>query len=148
MQTMDSITGRDGYIIAQALWQAIRYQDQLKKEKSPNYEWSNQQDMKAMVDFMHRFNAELKSKGQWVAGEGLVSPDQARIVKAGEDGRPVVTDGPFAETKEFIAGFWIVEVKDADEAYELAAKVSVCPGPGGQPLHMPLELRQVGQAPA
>jgi hypothetical protein len=109
--------------------------------------WSKQ-DIKAMVDFMHQFNAELKSRGQLVAAEGMVSPDQARIVRAGDDGRPVVTDGPFAESKEFIAGFWIVEVKDADEAYALAAKVSLCPGPGGKPLHMPLEVREVGQAPA
>jgi hypothetical protein len=109
--------------------------------------WSKQ-DIKAMVDFMNQFNAELKSKGQWVSGEGLVSPDQARIVRAGDDGRPVVTDGPFAESKEFIAGYWIVEVKNADEAYALAAKVSLCPGPGGKPLHMPLEVRQVGEAPA
>lgn len=109
--------------------------------------WSKQ-DIKTMVDFMHQFNAGLKARGQWVIGEGLVSPDQARLVRAGDDGRPVVTDGPFAESKEFIAGFWIVEVKDADEAFELAAMVSLCPGPGGKPLHMPLEVRQVGQAPA
>jgi hypothetical protein len=109
--------------------------------------WS-QQDIKTMVDFMHQFNADLKSKGQWVVAEGLVSPDQARLVRAADDGRPVVTDGPFAESKEFIAGFWIVEVKDADEAYALAAQVSMCPGPGGKALHMPLEVRAVGQAPA
>ena len=109
--------------------------------------WSKQ-DIKAMVDFMHRVNTDLKSKGQWVTGEGLVSPDQARLVRAGDDGRPVVTDGPFAESKEFIAGFWIVEVKNADDAYALAAKISLCPGPGGKPLHMPLEVRAVGQAPA
>ncbi len=105
------------------------------------------QDIKAMVDFMNRFNAELKKNGQWVTGEGLVAPELARIVKADEQGRPVVTDGPFAESKEFIAGFWIVNVKDENEAYALAAKVSTCPGPGGKPLNMPLEVRAVGEAP-
>ena len=105
-------------------------------------------DIKAMTDFMHAFNADLKKNGQLVVAEGLVAPDQARIVRADDGGRPVVTDGPFAESKEFIAGFWIVEVKNADEAYKLAAKVSTCPGPGGKPLNMPLELREVGQAPA
>ena len=104
-------------------------------------------DIKAMVDFMNRFNAELKKNGQWVFGEGLVAPEFARLVKADDHGRPVVTDGPFAESKEFIAGFWIVNVKDADEAYRLAAKVSTCPGPGGKPLNMPLEVRAVGEAP-
>ena len=105
------------------------------------------QDIKAMVDFMHTFNAELRKNGHWVAGEGLVAPEFARIVKADEQGRPVVTDGPFAESKEFIAGFWIVEVKDEAEAFRLAAKVSTCPGPGGKPLNMPLEVRAVGSAP-
>ena len=108
--------------------------------------WSPK-DIKAMVDFMSSFNAELKKKGQWVSGEGLVSPDQTRIVRADDGGRPVVTDGPFAESKEFIAGYWIIEVKDANEAYAVAARVSMCPGPGGQPLHMPLEVRAVGEAP-
>ncbi len=105
-------------------------------------------DVKAMVGFMHQVNADLKAKGQWVTGEGLVGPDQTRIVRADDGGRPSVTDGPFAESKEFIAGFWIVEVKSADEAYAIAAKISTCPGPGGKPLNMPIEVREVGQAPA
>ena len=108
--------------------------------------WAKQ-DIKTMVDFMHAFNARLKSRGQWVIGEGLVAPEHARLVRADDGGRPVVTDGPFAESKEFIAGFWIVDVNHADEAYELAAEVSACPGPGGKPLNMPIEVRQVGEAP-
>lgn len=104
-------------------------------------------DIKAMVDFMHRFNDQLRSNGQWVSGEGLVSPEFARIVRADDAGRPVVTDGPFAESKEFIAGFWIVDVKDEQEVFKLAAEVSTCPGPGGKPLNMPIEVRAVGQAP-
>jgi hypothetical protein len=105
------------------------------------------EDIKAMIEFMDRFNAELVKNGQWVFAEGLVAPEFTRIVKADDHGRPVVTDGPFAESKEFIAGFWIIKVKDADEAYALAAKVSTCPGPGGKPLNMPIELRAVGDAP-
>ena len=108
--------------------------------------WSPQ-DVKAMVDFMHRFNADLQKNGHWVSAEGLVAPEFARIVKADDQGRPVVTDGPFAESKEFIAGFWIVDVKDEAEAFKLAAKVSTCPGPGGKPLNMPIEVRSVGSAP-
>lgn len=105
-------------------------------------------DIKAMVAFMHEFNARLKSRGHLVMAEGLVAPQEARLVHADDNGRPVVTDGPFAESKEFIAGFWIVEVKDAEEAYRLAAEVSTCPGPGGKPLNMPIEVRAVGSAPA
>jgi hypothetical protein len=100
-----------------------------------------------MVGFMDDLNRDLKSRGQFIAAEGLVSPDQARLVKANDDGSPSVTDGPFAESKEFIAGFWIVDAKDADEAYKFAARVSACPGPGGKPLNMPVEVRAVGEAP-
>ena len=107
-----------------------------------------QEDVKRMVGFMDEINADLKAKKQLVVAEGLVSPEEARLVKANDDGSPSVTDGPFAESKEFIAGFWIIDVKDADEAYRFAARVSLCPGPGGNPLHMPLEVRQVGSAPA
>ena len=110
-------------------------------------DWS-QEDVKRMVGFMDKINADLKAAGQLVTAEGLVGPDQARLVTANADGSPSVTDGPFAESKEFIAGFWIIETKDADEAYRIAAKISLCPGPGGKPLHMPLEVREVGQAPA
>ena len=108
--------------------------------------WSPE-DVKRMVGFMDQVNADLKAAGQLAVAEGLVSPEEARLVKANDDGSPSVTDGPFAESKEFIAGFWIIKVKDADEAYRIAAKISLCPGPGGKPLHMPIEVRAVGQAP-
>jgi len=127
----------------------MKFMVQMNVKKGP-YQmqgWS-QEDVKRMVGFMNKTNAELKAAGQWVVGEGLVSPEEARLVTANQDGGPSVTDGPFAESKEFIAGFWIIEVKDADEAYRIAARISLCPGPGGKPLHMPLEVRQVGQAPA
>lgn len=104
-------------------------------------------DIKQMVGFMHQFNAGLKAKGQLVLAEGLVSPEEARLVKAGSDGSPIVTDGPFAESKEFIAGFWIIEAKDAAEAYRIAAQISMCPGPGGKPLHMAIEVRAAGGPP-
>ena len=108
--------------------------------------WS-QDDVKRMVSFMHQFNKELKDAGKLVLAEGLEPPTEARLVKAGDGGAPVVTDGPFAESKEFIAGFWIVNAADADEAYRIAAKASACPGPGGKPLNMPIEVRAVGAPP-
>lgn len=109
-------------------------------------QWSTE-DVKRMIGFMHQFNKDLKAKGQFVAAEGLVSPDQVRIVKANDDGSPSVTDGPFAESKEFIAGFWMIEVPNADEAYRIAARASAQPGPGGRPLNIPIEVRQVGAPP-
>ena len=127
----------------------MKFMLQMNVKKGPyQMEGWAPDDVKRMVGFMDKTNAELKAAGQWVTGEGLVSPEEARLVKANEDGTPSVTDGPFAESKEFIAGFWIVEVKDAGEAYRIAARISLCPGPGGKPLHMPLEVRAVGQAPA
>ena len=80
-------------------------------------------------------------------GAGLGGPQQARIVRAGEGGAPVVTEGPFAETKEFLAGFWIVDCDTPERAYEIAAQASAAPGPGGAPLNMPIEVRPVMGAP-
>lgn len=107
--------------------------------------WSPE-DFKAHIAFMHRFNKELTDAGEWVAAEGLAPPDAARLVRAGKDGAPA-TDGPFAESKEFLVGFWIVDVDSADRARALAAKASTAPGPGGVPLNMPIELRQVMSGP-
>lgn len=77
-----------------------------------------------------------------VGAEGLTWPDQAKLVRAGKDGVPV-TDGVFAESKEFLAGFWIVEVASPERAYEVAARASAAPGAGGAPLNMPIEVREV-----
>ena len=108
----------------------MKFMVQMNVKRGPyQMEGWSQEDVKRMVGFMDALNSDLKKTGQWVSAEGLVSPDQARIVTAKEDGSPSVTDGPFAETKEFIAGYWIIEAKDADEAYRFAARVSACPGP-------------------
>jgi hypothetical protein len=105
------------------------------------------EDLKAHIGFMHRLNQELTEAGEFVDGEGLAPPGQAKIVRAGKQGVPAVTDGPFAEAKEFLAGFWIVEVDRPERAYEIAAKASAAPGPGGKPLIIPIEVRQVMSAP-
>jgi hypothetical protein len=109
-------------------------------------EWAPQ-DLKAHIDFMLRLNQDLTREGELVAGEGLAPPGQARVVRAGKDGAPAVTDGPFPEAKEFLAGFWIVEVDRTERAYEIAATISAAPGPGGRPLVIPVEVRQVASAP-
>ena len=104
-------------------------------------------ELKAHIEFMHQVNRELVEKGEMVSGQGLTPPGQARLVRAGKDGAPVVTDGPFPEAKEYLAGFWIVDVERAERAYEIAAKISTAPGPGGKPLIIPIEVRQVMSAP-
>jgi hypothetical protein len=105
------------------------------------------EDLKAHIAFMRDFNSELTKTGELVGGEGLASPGEAKIVRAGNNGVPAVTDGPFAEAKEFLAGYWIVEVDRPERAYELAAKASAAPGKGGAPLNMPIEVRQVMSGP-
>ena len=108
-------------------------------------DWSPE-DFKAHIAFMHRFNKELTGAGEFVDAQGLATPAQARLVRAGKDGKPV-TDGPFAETKEFLAGYWIVEVDSPQRAWDLAARASAAPGPGGKPLNMPIEVREVMSGP-
>ena len=105
------------------------------------------EDWRAHMDYWGRINRGLKEAGEWVEVQALTPPGQARIVRAGPDGAPAVTDGPFAEAKEFLAGFWIVDVESAERAYAIAADASAVPGPGGAPLNMPIEVRQVMSAP-
>jgi hypothetical protein len=107
--------------------------------------WTKE-DIQAHMAFMGTFAKKLQDSGEWVDGQGLAGPDQAVIVRAGKDGRPV-TDGVFPESKEFLAGFWIVEAPSAARAYEIAAEASAAPGPGGKPLNMPIEVREVQSGP-
>lgn len=105
------------------------------------------EDLKAHINFMKRFAEELKNAGELVAAEGLASPGQACVVRAGKAGAPEVTDGPFAESKEFLAGYWIVDVESPEQAYAIAARASAAPGPRGIPLNLPIEVREVMSAP-
>ncbi len=109
-------------------------------------DWSPD-DFKAHIAFMHRLNQELTQAGELVGAEGLAPPDQARIVRGGKNGAPAVTDGPFPEAKEFLAGYWIVEVDRPERAYAIAAQASSAPGPGGKPLIIPIEVREVMSVP-
>lgn len=104
------------------------------------------QDLQANFAFMRAFNKELKDSGVLVATEGLAFPDQAKMVHAGSDGAPI-TDGVFPESKEFLAGFWIVDVESPEEAYKIAARASAAPAPAGTPGTMPIEVRQVMSGP-
>src|SRR5215831_13429350 len=79
-----------------------------------------QEDLMAHIKFMQDFNKYLVGTGEWVQGEGLSGPDQAKRIRAGMDGEPI-THGVFPESKEFLAGFWIVDVESPERAYEVAA---------------------------
>lgn len=103
--------------------------------------WSKQ-DLQASIAFMRAFSKELKDAGMFVATEGLAFPDQAKLVRAGKNGEPI-TDGVFPESKEFLAGYWIVDVESPEQAYKIAARASAGPGLGGVQGSMPIEVRQV-----
>ena len=105
-------------------------------------------DLNAHMGFMHALNKELTASGELVGAEGLAPPGQAKRVRAGKNGGPPITDGVFPESKEFLAGSWIIDVDRPERAYEIAAKASAAPGPGGAPLNMPIEVREVMRAPA
>jgi len=104
------------------------------------------EDIQAHIKFMIDFDKVLKQSGELVSAEGLASPMEAKMVRAGKDGAPV-TDGVFPESKEFLAGYWIVDVENAERAYAIAAAASAAPGPGGAPTNMPIEVRQVMSGP-
>jgi hypothetical protein len=105
------------------------------------------EDIKAHMDFMHRFNRELTEAGELVSAQGLALPEEARVVRARKGGGADVTDGPFPEAKEFLAGFWIVDCENKEQAYAIAARASAAPGKGGDPLNIPIEVREVMVAP-
>ncbi len=107
--------------------------------------WASK-DLQAHIAFMMSLNKDLRDAGELVSAEGLSFPDQAKLVRAGKDGVPI-TDGIFPESKEFLAGFWIIDVDTPERAYAIAARASAAPGPGGAPLNMPIEVRPVMSAP-
>ncbi len=105
-----------------------------------------QEDIQAHIQFMMNLNKQLKAAGELVSAEGLAWPDQATRVRAGKDGHPI-TDGVFPESKEFLIGYWIIDVESPERAYQVAAQASAAPGKGGVPLNMPIEVRQVMAGP-
>jgi hypothetical protein len=103
--------------------------------------WSKS-DIQSHFEFLKRLNKDLNESGEFVANEPLAAPDHAKVVRAGKDGVPI-TDGVFPEAKEFLLGYWIVDVESPERAYEIAARLSAGPGPGGTPTNMPIEVRQI-----
>lgn len=106
-----------------------------------------QKDIQVHTEYLKNLTKRLKESGELVVTEGLSLPEEAKIVRADKDGAPV-TDGVFPETKEFLAGYWIVEVANPERAYQIAAQASAAPGPGGMVLNMPIEVRRVMPRPA
>jgi hypothetical protein len=104
-------------------------------------EWKPE-EIQAHLDYYGALHDELVANGELVDTTILTGPDLAKIVTS--DGTaPMVTDGPFQEFKEWLAGYQIVEVDSEERALEIAAKVSAVPGPGGVAMQQPIQVRQV-----
>ena len=111
----------------------------------PMDQWTPQ-EVDAHMKFMSDFATEFVGSGEFVDGQAL-SPE-GTFVRYDGPGRPPVTDGPFAETKDLIAGWMVIDVDSYDRALELAAELSSAPGAGGEPIHEWLEIRPFLSAPA
>jgi len=112
----------------------------------PMTEWSPA-DVRAHIEFQQALNTELAGLGELVDAQGLAGPDEARFVISDGASAPVITDGPYPESKELLAGYRLVDVDSAARAIEIAAQASAAPGPGGVPIRQPIEVRQVLSAP-
>lgn len=102
--------------------------------------WS-QEDIEKSMGVLRSINNELSGSGEFVATQGLAEPAEAKVVRGGKNGMPV-TDGIFPESKEFLLGYWIVDVATPERAYAIAGRISAAPGPGGAPTNMPIEVRR------
>jgi hypothetical protein len=108
---------------------------------TPMEEWKPE-EIDAHLNYYRELHRELEANGEVVESEALAGPDLAKIVTS--DGTaPVITDGPFQEFKEWLAGYQIVDVENEARALEIAARLSAVPGPDGVPLQQPIHVRQV-----
>lgn len=108
--------------------------------------WS-EQDVQAMYAYMGAINDDLAETGEMVDGQGLVEPARTRAVSLGEDGKPVITDGPYSETKELLAGYWVLDCASLERVTEIAERVARCPQPAGAPQH-PVVIRPIDEGSA
>ncbi len=110
----------------------------------PMSEWTPA-EVDAHIGYMNDFATKLEGTGEFIDGQAL-APDGVWVRYDGE-GRPPVTDGPFAETKDLIAGWMVIDVDSYERAIELAGELSAAPGAGGRPIHEWLEVRPFMHTP-
>jgi len=106
------------------------------------------EEIEAHIGFQRDLNQELRERGELVDAPALTAPELAKFVIADGAAPPLITDGPFPESKELLAGYRMVDVESAERAIEIAAKVSAAPGPGGAPIKQSIEVREVMGAPS
>ncbi|MFG2946515.1 YciI family protein [Streptomyces adustus] len=119
------------------------YEAQAGKPVADLPTWSDK-DMQAMFQHMGAINNDLAETGEFIDAQGLAEPARTRLVSAGADGKPVITDGPYGETKEVIAGYWLLECESLERVTEIAARVIQCPVPEGANTY-PVVIRPLGE---
>jgi hypothetical protein len=118
----------------------------VKADIGPMSTWTPE-EIEAHIAYQRELNDELSERGELVDAQALTAPEMAKFVVHDGTGAPVVTDGPFPESKELLAGYRIVDVESVERALEIAAKGSAAPGPGGIPVEQEIEVREVMHAP-
>ena len=118
----------------------------VESDCPPMTEWTPG-EIKAHIQFQQDLNTELAERGELVDAQGLAGPDLAQFVVWDGAGAPVVTDGPFPESKELLAGYRLIDVDSVERAIDIAARASAAPGAGGLPIRQRIEVRQVLSAP-
>jgi hypothetical protein len=119
---------------------------EVESECLPMTEWTPG-DIKAHIEFQQALNQELTERGELVDAQGLAGPELARFVVSDGVTAPVITDGPFPESKELLAGYRLVDVETTERAIAIAAQASAAPGQSGFPIRQPIEVREVLSAP-
>ena len=120
----------------------LQFYGPVESDMGPMSEWS-QADIQVHIDFQIALNRELAAAGELVDAQGLSGPEAAHRVVGDGVGPPIVSDGPFAEATELVAGYRLVDVASLDRAIEIAAAASAAPGIGGAPIRQPIEVREV-----
>ena len=111
-------------------------------DTTPITDWSPE-DVAAHIEFQQVLNDELVALGELIDAQGLAGPDAAKFVVSDGESAPVVTDGPYSEFKELIAGYRIVDVETEERAIEIAARISASRGANGAAIGHPVEVRQI-----
>ncbi|CAM5707026.1 YciI family protein [Streptomyces purpurascens] len=117
------------------------YEAMRGKASADSPAW-NERELQAMFAYMGAINDDLSETGEFVDGQGLAEPAQTRHVTLGDDGKAVITDGPYSETKELLAGYWVLECESLERVTEIADRISRCPQPAGAPDY-PVVIRPI-----
>lgn len=117
------------------------YEAMRGKASATSPAWS-EEELQAMFAYMGAINDDLSETGEFVDGQGLAEPAQTRHVTVGDDGKAVITDGPYSETKELLAGYWVLECESLERVTEIADRVARCPQPAGAPDY-PVVIRPI-----